>query len=69
MKEHYGVTKDGQEISAYTLNGSRGMKAVVLDYGAILDKVFVPDASGNIVDVTLSSPDYESYKADTNFFG
>lgn len=69
MKEHYGVTEDGQEISAYTLNGSRGMKAVVLDYGAILDKVFVPDASGNIVDVTLSSPDYESYKADTNFFG
>lgn len=69
MKEHYGVTKDGQEISAYTLTGSDGMKAVVLDYGAILDKVLVPDASGNIVDVTLSSPDYAAYAADTNFFG
>ena len=69
MKEHYGVTKDGHEISAYTLTGSRGMKAVVIDYGAILDKVFVPDAAGNIVDVTLSSPDAASYAADTNFFG
>ena len=69
MKEHYGVTKDGQEISAYTLEGSRGMKAVVIDYGAILDKVLVPDALGNVVDVTLSSPDYASYAADTNFFG
>ena len=69
MKEHYGVTKDGQEISKYTLTGSRGMKAVVIDYGAILDRVYAPDASGNVVDVTLSSPDYESYVEDTNFFG
>lgn len=69
MKEHYGVTKDGIEISKYTLTGSRGMKAVILDYGAILDSVYVPDAAGNIVDVTLSSPDYAAYAADTNFFG
>ena len=69
MKEHYGVTKDGIEISKYTLTGSRGMKAVILDYGAILDSVYVPDASGSVVDVTLSSPDYAGYTADTNFFG
>ena len=69
MKELYGKTKDGQEVYSYSLENSKGFKAVVINYGAILDKLFVPDANGNIVDVTLSSGCIEEYEADGNFFG
>ena len=69
MKAFYGKTKDGKEVSSYTLENSKGMKAIVIDYGAILDSLYVPDAKGNIVDVTLSSSCIEEYEEDGNFLG
>ncbi len=69
VKNDYGMTKDGSKITAYTLEGSRGMKAVVLDYGAILDRLYVPNPKGEVVDVTLSSGNASEYAADTFFFG
>ena len=47
QKEKFGVSKDGKEVSLYTLENSRGMKAVVTDFGAILVRLIVPDAEGN----------------------
>lgn len=69
MKQHYGVTKKGQEVSSYTLTNANGMQVVVIDYGAILDKVLVPDKNGGLVDVTLSSSTLAEYEADSNFLG
>ncbi len=68
-KEFYGKDKNGADITAYTLTGSRGMKAVVLDYGAILDRLYVPDAKGEVVDVVLCSGSAEEYAKDDFFFG
>ena len=69
MRALYGVTKDGQEVYSYTLENSKGLKAVVINYGAILDKLYVPDKSGKVVDVVLTSSKIEEYEADSNFFG
>ncbi len=69
MKEVYGVTKNGETIYSYTLTNSKGLKVVVINYGAILDKVYVPDKDGNVVDVTLSSSNIAEYEADGNFLG
>lgn len=69
MKEVYGVTKKGETIYSYTLTNSKGLKVVVINYGAILDKVYVPDKDGNVVDVTLSSSCLAEYEADGNFLG
>ena len=69
MKEVYGVTKSGETIYSYTLTNSKGLKAVVINYGAILDKLYVPDKDGNVVDVTLSSSNIAEYEADGNFLG
>ena len=69
MKELYGVTKDGQEVYSFTMTNSKGMKAVVINYGAILDKLYVPDKNGDVVDVVLSSSNISEYEADSNFFG
>ena len=61
--------KDGKEVSKYIIENANGFRAEFLDMGAILDKLFVPDKDGNLVDVTLSNSSVEEYEADGNFFG
>lgn len=34
-KQLFGTTKDGKEVYLYTLENKNGMKAVVMNYGAI----------------------------------
>lgn len=67
--EFYGVTSKGEEVHSYTIANSKGMKAVLIDFGAILDKLYVPDKNGNFADVVLSSGNISEYEADSNFFG
>ncbi len=69
MKAYYGVTKSGETVSSYTLKNGSGFEAVLLDYGAILDRLYVPDTDGKALDVTLSCASIEDYEADVNFFG
>ena len=45
-KQLFGTTKEGREVFLYTLENKGGMKAEVIDYGAILVRLFVPDKNG-----------------------
>ena len=45
-KELFGITKKGEEIYRYWLKNSKGMKAGVINYGAILVNLMVPDKNG-----------------------
>ena len=63
------MTKDGKEVSLYTLENSRGMKAVVTDFGAILVRLMVPDAEGNCADVVMGYDRLEEYFDNDSFFG
>ena len=40
-KELFGKTQCGKEVYLYTLENSKGMKATVMNYGAILVKLIV----------------------------
>ena len=51
--------KDGKKVSKYIIENANGFRAEFLDMGAILDKLFVPDKDGNLVDVTLSNSSVE----------
>ena len=42
-KKFYGYTADQKEISSYTLTNKSGMKAVLLDIGAVIESLLVPD--------------------------
>ena len=53
QKELFGSTKEGKEVYIYTLTNSRGMKARVMSYGAILVDLIVPDKNGHAADVVL----------------
>lgn len=68
-KRLFGTTKDGKEIFLYTLENKNGMKAEIINYGAILVNLFVPDKNGSIQDVTLGYDKLEDYYANGSFFG
>lgn len=68
-KKKFGTTKDGKEIYLYTLENKNGMKAVVMNYGANLTNLFVPDKNGNIEDIVLGYDEAESYFINGCFFG
>ena len=68
-KEIFGKTKNGQEIYRYWLENSKGMKAGVINYGAILVNLFVPDKDGKADDVVLGYDTLEPYFDNNGFFG
>lgn len=60
---------EGQQATLYTLENSKGMKAEVTDFGAILVNLFVPDAKGNVDDVVLGYDSLTGYLTNGSFFG
>ena len=65
----FGVTAEGQEVFLYTLENSKGMKAEVTNFGAVLVNLLVPDAKGEAADVVLGYDTLEEYMVNGNFYG
>ena len=47
----FGVTANGEAVTAYELESAGGARAVILDYGATVQSLLVPDRRGELVDV------------------
>ena len=62
MKKEFGTTRNGETASCYILKNSKGMKAVVSDFGAALLKLYVPDKNGKSQDVVLGYETLEDYE-------
>jgi aldose 1-epimerase len=69
VKEKFGTTKDGREVSLFTLENKNGMQAKVTNYGAILVNLLVPDKNGKLDDVVLGFDNVEGYFNNGSFFG
>ncbi len=65
----FGKSRDGKEIRRYTMSNAKGMSASVINLGAILTELKVPDADGNIKDVVLGFDNGEKYYKNPSFFG
>jgi aldose 1-epimerase len=65
----YGVTKDGVAVKQYTLTNENGLKAVLIEYGAILVSLETPDRTGAMANITLACPDLASYEKNSPYFG
>lgn len=57
----FGVTKNGEAVTAYTLENYNGLKVTVLDYGCIIKDVIVPAKNGP-VDVVLGHDTVADYE-------
>jgi aldose 1-epimerase len=59
--EPFGRTPQGDEVSLYTLTNARGLRARVMNYGAIIVSMEVPDRHGRLGDVLLGHDTFEGY--------
>lgn len=65
----FGVCPDGREVRMYTLENANGMRAEIIDYGAVLVSLKVPDGKGGRKDVVLGYDNLEAYFDNPGFFG
>jgi len=68
-RKHVGEAPCGAPVYAYHISNNAGMEVVVLNYGAIIRNIFVPDKNGNRVDVALGFDDLNDYGGNECFLG
>ena len=68
-QESFGRMPDGGRVNIYKLTNANGLRAKVINYGAILVSLEVPDRNGKLVDVALGFDDLESYLKPNPLFG
>lgn len=67
-KRQFGFTKDGKEVTCFTIkNGD--LIAEVLDYGATIRSVLVPDKNGRLADVVLGYDSVKEYEENDGYLG
>jgi len=66
---HFGTTPDGRDVTLYTLTNAHGLRAGVIEYGAILVSLEVPDCNGHLADIALGFDDLDSYVRRNPLFG
>ncbi|MCR4587808.1 MAG: galactose mutarotase [Lachnospiraceae bacterium] len=67
-KKEFGSI-NGRTVYLYTIANANGMKAEILDYGAILRSLYVPGKNGEPVDVCLGFETAEEYTVNGPFMG
>ncbi|NLT69691.1 MAG: galactose mutarotase [Verrucomicrobiaceae bacterium] len=65
----YGKLSDGREVKLHTLTNASGMEAEIIDYGAILVSLKVPDKDGKLADITHGHDTLEGWLGDSAYFG
>jgi aldose 1-epimerase len=68
-KKTFGNLPDGREVSRFILDNGRGMQLEVINYGAIIKNIRVPDRKRDSDDVALGFEDLQSYLGAHPYFG
>lgn len=68
-KRIFGKTKEGQKCYVYTLENSKGLKVNLLDLGAAIQGIIVPDERGGYVNIVKGFATVEGYEKTGKFFG
>lgn len=69
QKESFGQTPEGKKIDLYTLTNPSGLKVRIMNYGAVLVSLEVPDRDGKLADITLGYDSLEGYIKASPYFG
>lgn len=67
--KNFGKSRDGRDIILYTMKNAKGMEASVMNLGAVLVELKVPDTDGSVEDVVLGFDSGEKYYSNPSFFG
>ena len=68
-RRFFGTTADGREVTCYKITAESGMEAEILDYGATVRTLTVPDKKGNMVDVVMGYDTIEEYEKNDGYLG
>ncbi len=69
QKQFFGKTKAGIPVDLYTLTNSKGSRAKITNYGAIVVSLSIPDKNGKFDDVVLGYETLADYENGTYYFG
>ncbi len=65
----FGQTADGQAVTMYTCTNANGMVLKMIDYGAIVVSLEVPDRDGNLANVNQGFDSLDGYLPRHPYFG
>ena len=57
----YGTMDDGTAVTCWTLTNDAGMTAEIIDYGATVRSIVVPDKNGKPVDVVTADCERDNF--------
>ena len=69
MRTIFDKTKDGIDVHIFTIKNAQGMSVSMIEYGATVTGITVPDKSGNPVDVVLGYDTVAEYEDNGFYFG
>jgi aldose 1-epimerase len=69
VRADFGALPDGRRVEAVTLRNSQGLSATIINYGAALQSLVMPDRDGKRADITLGYASLEGYLAKSEYFG
>ncbi len=65
----YGKLPDGREVHQYTLTNSAGSKVKIINFGATVTSLEVPDRNGKLEDVVLGYDSLQGYISCKSYLG
>lgn len=68
-KQLFGILPEGKEVYKYTLKNHHGMEVDIINYGAIITSIRVPDKNNEPGDVVLGFDTLEEYLGEHPYFG
>ena len=68
IEEHFGYIEE-KEIKKITLKNDSGVSVSVINYGAIVQSIILPDRFGKYSEITLNYDTLDGYINDTSYFG
>lgn len=60
-RQEFGTTAEGQPVTRYRLTNAHGNRVDLINYGAIIVGVEVPDRIGTLANINLNFPTLEGY--------
>jgi aldose 1-epimerase len=68
-EKSFGKTPSHEDVTLYTLKNTKGMEVQIMNYGAIITKIIVPDKNKVMEDVVLGFDKVDDYIKDSPYFG
>ena len=65
----FGETSTGKKVVVTTLTNSHGLRAEIMNYGATVLELHVPDREGKLADVVLGFDSVSDYENKSPYFG